>query len=243
MVRRSQKDKFGNRFIVLKGMSSSTPTMLNNIFDTEDFVGGGFYFCWQGYGVAIDPGYYFIKNLHHYGLSVLDIDAVIITHEHVDHNNDMRLLDDLHFAVSRYAKDDTDSHMIDWYLDKVSFGIADILRNNKVGFQEKANRLHCIQGNEVIELVNESLMLETFPTEHVYSKEAKAYGDHTFGCKFLGKKEGLQRTLVYTSDTKYFSRLSEIIKDTDIVIANISGIYEDDFMLIKEKNSHLGYYA
>ena len=80
---------------MLKGMSSSTPAMLNNIFDTNDYVGGGFYLNWNGYGVAIDPGYSFVHNLHHYGLSVLDVQAVIITHEHIDHNNDMRLLDDL----------------------------------------------------------------------------------------------------------------------------------------------------
>lgn len=233
-----------NKFIMLKGMSSSTPAMLNNIFDTEEFVGGGFYFNWQGYGVVIDPGYSFIKNLHHYGLSVLDINAVVITHEHIDHNNDMRLLEDLHFSVMRYEEQlGEETHTLNWYLDKVSYDIALTLQKNEAGFRSEANKLYCVNADCSYELSEKKLFIETFETQHIWDKNNKKYNDNTIGCRFICINEGQKRTMVYTSDTRYYPELSDIIQDADMVIANISGIYEDDYMLVKEKTTHLGYYG
>jgi ribonuclease BN (tRNA processing enzyme) len=238
--RREKSGDLRNKFVMLKGMSSSTPAMLNNIFDTEEFVGGGFYFNWDGYGVAIDPGYHFVRNLHHHGLSVLDIDAVIITHEHIDHNNDMRLLDDLHFSVFHYDEQPTD-HSIDWYMDQVSYDIACTLQKQGAGFKSKINRLHQLEPNEAYELKSKSLKLETFPTEHILDKNTSLYRKHTVGCKFRCVRNEQIKTMVYTSDTRYYPELTEIVNDADVIIANISSVYEDDFMLIKEKDTHLGY--
>ena len=52
-----------NKLIVLKGMSSSTPAILNGAFGTQSYHGGGLYLNWFGFGIAIDPGYHFIENL------------------------------------------------------------------------------------------------------------------------------------------------------------------------------------
>ncbi len=40
-------------------------------------------------GVAIDPGFDFVRNLLHMGFSVSDIDVVLISHSHVDHCRDL----------------------------------------------------------------------------------------------------------------------------------------------------------
>lgn len=242
-AKREQVITFRNKFLILKGMSSSTPAMLNSIFDTDDYVGGGFYLNWNGYGVAIDPGYSFVRNLHHYGLSVLDIQAVIITHEHIDHNNDMRLLDELHFSAVRFDANKDKKHVIDWYMDKISYTIASDLCANDAGFRKEANRLNCVSAGDILELKADELKVEFFPTEHIFDGNTGNYRKHTFGCSF-NCKNGLQKQIItYTSDTKYFDGLLDYVKDSNMVIGNISGIYEDDYMQIKSKDTHLGYWG
>ncbi len=245
--------KLEDGFIVLKGMSSSTPSLMNSIYDTNQYSGGGFYLRYNGIGIAIDPGYHFIDNLHHYGLSVLDIDAVVITHEHIDHNNDMRLLDDLHHAVYNLAGP---KKKIYWYLDKVSYEIARIYQKNNTGFQEEANIIYCLSDHgedkskaekEICICDNVEVRLKIFKTKHIENKKIKnlkKYNEHTFGCCFLLENDKDTKCLVYTSDTSYFPELIENINIyPDVLIANISGIYEDDIMLIKKKERHLGYYG
>ncbi|MCM1258975.1 MAG: hypothetical protein NC307_14140 [Roseburia sp.] len=60
-----KKSKIVDGCIILKGMSSSTPSLLNSIYDTNQYSGGGFYLRHNGIGIAIDPGYHFLDNLHH----------------------------------------------------------------------------------------------------------------------------------------------------------------------------------
>lgn len=245
-----------NKLIILKGMSSSTPSMLNSIFDTDDFDGGGIYFRWNGCGIVIDPGYHFVRNLHHYGLSVLDIDVVVITHEHIDHNNDMRLLEDIHFTLSRYGTTEGKEHTIKWYMDEVSYKMARILQDNKSAFKQEANELYWIDPvkmvrhiqNEKFSLssgldISKNIKMFVFKTEHIYDHTSAKYKTHTFGCRFRIQQDSLNCNIVYTSDTRYFPELVEQIKNADILIANISGIYEDDYMLVREKDNHLGYYG
>lgn len=57
----------GNILVMLKGFSSSTPILLNYAQNTNFYSGGGFYIRWNGTGIAVDPGYLFIQNLHGYG--------------------------------------------------------------------------------------------------------------------------------------------------------------------------------
>lgn len=251
------KAKIIDGCIVLKGMSSSTPSLMNSIYDTNHFSGGGFFLRYHGIGVAIDPGYHFLDNLHHYGLSVLDINAVVITHEHIDHNNDMRLLDDLHFAVHEYEQDEK-KKKIHWYLDKVSYEVAKTYQKNETGFNDRANVLHCVfpeadetraelkMMEEIVLGSDDRFRLKCFPTKHIKKKRATEepeFKTHTFGCQFMLGGGAEKRCMVYTSDTKYFPELVNYMDKPDVLIANISGVYEDDLMLVKPKERHLGYYG
>lgn len=252
-----RRAKITDGCIILKGMSSSTPSLMNSIYDTNQFSGGGFFLRYNGIGVAIDPGYHFLNNLHHYGLSVMDINAVIITHEHIDHNNDMRLLDDLHYAVYKYEQDE-EKQKIHWYLDKVSYEVAKLYQKNATGFNAAANVLYCVSpevggikcGSEVVKDIilgkDTKFRFKCFPTRHIEEKRKTKKSDfkeHTFGCQFKLGDGVEEKCLVYTSDTRYFPEIINYIDMPDILIANISGVYEDDFMLIKPKERHLGYYG
>lgn len=275
------KDNF---LVMLKGFSSSTPILLNYAQNTNLYSGGGFYFRWNGLGVAVDPGYLFIQNLHNYGLSVLDIDVVVVTHEHIDHSSDVRLLDDLHYNVASNNKEKevgwnrdtfsllngkTPNHTIKWYLDEVTYEEARLFQKKKSGFAPEYNELYCLLLNdtenpkikrpcvEKPQLIEESTLkiagdisMKVFPTRHEQYEEnnKRIFFKHTFGCVFeCVDKFGENKSIGYTSDTSLQQDISslmyESLKECQVLIMNISGIYEDDILLQKGKDRHLGYYG
>ncbi|MBU7045821.1 MAG: tetratricopeptide repeat protein, partial [Theionarchaea archaeon] len=78
-----------NFFSVLRRWNSYTPTLHTA---TEENLGGGYFLFWKGKGIVIDPGFNFVDNFLNNGFLIYDIDAVIITHAHVDHCSDFESL-------------------------------------------------------------------------------------------------------------------------------------------------------
>ena len=78
--------------------------------------GGGYLLLWKGRGIAVDPGYDFIQNLYDEGFSLEDIDAVVLSHSHADHDDDLWTLltlvnewNDYHSKLGRvFAKKELD---------------------------------------------------------------------------------------------------------------------------------------
>ena len=273
-----------NFLVMLKGFSSSTPILLNNANNTNFYSGGGFFFKWNGLGVAVDPGYMFVQNLHNYGISVLDIDVVIVTHEHIDHSNDVRLLDDLHrnvahncrekgiswnreeFSLSRVS---AEKHKIKWYMDRVTYEEALVLKRAESGFDSEYNELFCVcfdeddspklerECSEAIQIldadeirISSEVSMKVFPTRHAQYRQGrkKDFFKHTFGCVFeCCDKVGEKRGIGYTSDTSLHSdiydRMYALMRTCQVIVSNISGIYETDVLLQSEKERHLGYYG
>lgn len=87
-----------------------------------------------------------------------------------------------------------------------------------------------------------------FQTKHEQSEHKEdTFWKHTFGCAFLCRRgdSAICRKIGYTSDTAFHvdivSGMCEALKDCDIIIENISGIYKDDILLEVLKERHLGY--
>lgn len=245
---------FRNVLVMLKGMSSSTPAILNGAFNTEAYVGGGIYLNWEGFGIAIDPGYHFIETMHEIGLSVLDIDAVVITHEHIDHSNDIRILDDLNYSLHRFGKE---KHRISWYFDRITYGVVKQFQKSNSGFDKSLNSLYMIDPQKQLMYtdagevnISDGLMLESGDAQEQIAMEVvstyheqrnKKYLQHTFGCSFLLQEGRERRKVFYTSDTAYRDEIGQMAANSDVIIANISSVYEDDLLMDKPKDKHLGY--
>lgn len=86
----TQQKKDLMKFVVLRRWQSFNPKIPH--LDNRRVLGGGYYLLWQGKGIVIDPGYDFIQNFYDEGFSLEDIDAVIITHSHPDHDDDFSSL-------------------------------------------------------------------------------------------------------------------------------------------------------
>ena len=88
--------KYDSFFIVGRHWNSSTPAVParrhrpdgKNLLDGA--VGGGYYLYHRGLGIAIDPGYAFLRMINQrHNISVADIDIIIVTHNHQDHLADL----------------------------------------------------------------------------------------------------------------------------------------------------------
>ena len=68
--------------------------------------GGGYLLKWRGKGIAIDPGFDFLNNLHEAQFHCREINAMVVSHNHTDHNDDLRSFDDIRYEMYKRAKDD-----------------------------------------------------------------------------------------------------------------------------------------
>lgn len=86
-----------NFMTILKGFSSSAPFFypaLKKRFHNVPIKGGGIFLKWKGYGLVIDPGISFMENMHIAGLNINDINAIFVTHNHINHNGDLSAIID-----------------------------------------------------------------------------------------------------------------------------------------------------
>lgn len=75
---------------VLRRWNSFTPALASSVNPSK---GGGYFLYFQfkkdSYGIVIDPGYDFLDNLFSQGFRIGDIDAVIVSHAHPDHTDNL----------------------------------------------------------------------------------------------------------------------------------------------------------
>ncbi|MCP4549980.1 MAG: MBL fold metallo-hydrolase [bacterium] len=86
----SETGKGADKFVVLRRWQSYNPRIPRH--KNQSLRGGGYFLLWSGRGIVIDPGYDFIQNFYDEGFSLEDIDAVIISHSHPDHDDDFSTL-------------------------------------------------------------------------------------------------------------------------------------------------------
>lgn len=224
-----------NTLICLKGFSSTTPAIYSATFE-DTCTGGGIYINVDGFGIVIDPGIGFVDSMHRQGIFIEDINTVVVTHNHLDHNADIGTISALSHDINRYYDGQVKfykkffrdiknrEHTIDWWLDE----------GTQAANKEIVPVSKCLsQCHEWVE-INDKVSMMTIVTKHM--RDGKSYG---VKCKI--KLNNKQIMVGYTSDTRYFPELTEFMHECDIIIFNISDIYEKDVRGIKQKNTHLGY--
>lgn len=225
-----------NSLVCLKGFSSTTPTIYSAAFSGNVCVGGGLYLNVNDFGIAIDPGISFVENMHRQGIFITDINAVIVTHNHLDHNKDLGTISALQHDLNRYCQSQVkfykkyfdcanlQRHEISWWLDESTKKINESIVPCSTDLAE------CVEWTQI----NDDISFVVIKTEHI--KDGKSYG-----IKLKVKINDKIIIIGYTSDTKCFRELIKFMEESDIIVFNISDIYENDVRGIKQKNGHLGY--
>jgi tetratricopeptide (TPR) repeat protein len=203
-----------NRLFVLKRWNSYTPFV--PLTRDSRGKGGGYFLTWNGGGVVIDPGFDFVQNLHDAGLSLEDVDAVVVTHAHLDHTMD---LDPLLTLLHQRGKDAPErSHAVRLFLN-----VGSAIRN----IAWLANLSTKVAGS--ITVLYPGTQYEI--TSDIRLRALRAYHDEILGKDFaVGVKFHLlskgAQTLVLgiTSDTRWEESLLGEYSDSDAVVAHVGSI-------------------
>jgi ribonuclease BN (tRNA processing enzyme) len=86
----------------------------------REIRGGGYFLRWKNFGIVIDPGHNFIENLYQENHSIAEIDAIVITHDHLDHTSDFEAIVDLLYQYNKRNKKD-EPKKISVYLNPTTY--------------------------------------------------------------------------------------------------------------------------
>ncbi len=232
------KRNIENQFICMKGFSSSTPLFHSVAFDEFSF-GGGLYFRWNGKGVVVDPGIGFLSLMHKHNIFLADVDIVIVTHSHLDHNQDVRSIASLQYDLvnqrkrtnkffsSFFTVESRDSaYHIEWYLDETT---AEMMK----GQIENVHPLGDMCDGKTHDISSAlDIGMRVFTTKHC---------DFSYGIKLFFKQKNREFVWGYTSDTGYFDGLSDNLEGCDALVLNISEVDSAEYNREQFKENHLGF--
>ncbi len=230
-----------NVLTILRGWSSSV-TLLEG--SRGLWRGGGYFLKWRGKGIVIDPGFDFLRNFHDAGYHGREISAVLVSHNHSDHNGDLRAIDDLCYEM--YKRRTMDPHCgIDPYVllwdedtrDAVRFSAPEPQHQHRPIIFEVGR---CTPHNPCSTIPQPHglpFSVEYFRVAHDPALEG------TVGFTLLlHQDDGTSFRLGYTGDTKYTNELSERLKGCDLLVAHISEPGDKEMSDPGDKKTgHLGY--
>ncbi len=224
---------------ILRGWCSAV-TLLEG--SARRWRGGGYFLKWRGHGIVVDPGFDFLRNFHDAGYHGREIDAVVVSHNHSDHNSDLKDIDDLRYELfKRLAttkKAGSLPYVLLWDQDTdgtTSFGMEKPQHHHEpvvlssgfpqpINLQEHAARI--------------PVRLTPFKVKHASDVP------HAMGMllELLDKKSKPALRIGYTADTAYYPDLPKHLSDCDVLIAHISQPTIEELQdASKLKEAHLGY--
>lgn len=244
---KTPKSKYDNVFVVLKGWSSATPLFGSHEGGLiNECRGGGYFLKWQGKGIVVDPGLDFVRNFDEAGFNFREIDVVIVSHNHTDHNQDLRPIDDIMYELRRRSDHDVYNE-IKYYL------ITDKDTKNSIKFDppRAAHRkeLKCFKidgaspSKNKIDLRKEGKI----PIVIKYFKAKHGGANHAVGIILDLYNDSMKKRLLsigMSCDTEFFKGLcnKDKLGACDLLVAHIS--QPDSKELTDEKHfkkGHLGY--
>jgi len=213
--------------LVLRDWNSFSPLLRRDLRDQDspgpdERLGGGYFLVWKGHGIAIDPGVDFVTQLYRKGLSIADVNTVIITHCHLDHTRDVESLVDLNYRYNRAkgAKPhppNDDFRPLQFYLcDPALTKYSEYLKTSgccRTPAQLRRGDTYPI-GNFID--------VQTVPVRH---RDINGRDNEAIGLVFLLKDESGEVARVgITSDSKWIDSLAESFSDCDVLVAHMGTI-------------------
>lgn len=206
----------GGELVVLRRWNSYTP----GIPIPERGKGGGYFLSWRGKGIAIDPGFDFLANFHDAGFSLRDIDAILVTHGHIDHCRDVEPILTLLRELNEQTESDT-PHEVDLL---VSVGVA----GKEIGW---VTRLRQLVRSVVTLNADTSLSLQGLglpvSLDVVRAKHQELLTDrYAVGVVIhLEDESGADALRIgYTSDTGWYEGLNESYEGCDVLLAHVGTV-------------------
>lgn len=253
----SKPPKIYNELEILRRWNSHTPMLY-------DEFGGGYFLRWQGKGIVIDPGCTFVEvfrkrhgNVYLEPHCMDDIDLVVVTHDHIDHSEELATLITLLRTYNKRKKkkymqneEEYEPHKnIDLVL---SYGVY-FKCHTLLEHHDNRDLINCCKvlptryiekDLDQIDLKTEySLDLKCLKTQH-----KELLGDKSgFGIRFTLHGADGPFVLCDTGDTKYEPSLLEQYEGVDLLILHVGTLEclheQDKNKRDKSRGEHLCFYG
>jgi len=220
--------------LVLRDWNSFSPILRRELRKgdgpgPDERLGGGYLLVWKGCGVAIDPGADFITQLYRKGLSVADVDAVTITHCHLDHTRDVESLVDLNYRYNQARRGR--SPKTEGFRDLKFF----LSGSAETKYKEYLRKSGCCQ--HPVQLGQDpgifwpvkawgasqaNIKVRAVPAQH---RDVTGDDDESIGLVFvLSDGSGPVLQVGFTSDTRWNPSLNESFLGCDLLVAHLGTI-------------------
>jgi ribonuclease BN (tRNA processing enzyme) len=220
---------------VLRGWSSAV-TLLEG--SERRWRGGGYFLKWQGHGLVLDPGFDFLRNFHDAGYHGREISVVVVSHNHPDHNTDLKAIDDLLYELWTRRTDTREPYALLWDEDSSKATTFAVAKPE----HRRAPIIFSLGLQDPIDLGRHApkLPFRVTPFEARHGKEVpNAVG---MVIELLNKNGATALRIGYTADTGYYDELPKHLGKCDLLIAHISQPSIDELKdASKLKEVHLGY--
>lgn len=228
-----------NTLSILRGWSSAV-TLLEG--SERRWRGGGYFLRWRGCGIVIDPGFDFLRNFHDAGYHGREINAVLVSHNHPDHNSDLKHIDDLRYEVWKRQGMKKVVHNTRYLL----LWDQDSEKATKFSFDKPEHHYEpIILPHAFPQPINLREHEAKFPFRVIPFKVKHGTDvPNAMGMvvELLDTKGKTALRIGYTADTAYFGSLHKHLINCDILIAHISQPSIDELKdPTKLKEVHLGY--
>jgi tetratricopeptide (TPR) repeat protein len=258
----SKESPYESVLAILRGWGSAIPLIEE---EGNNCRGGGYFLKWRGKGLAIDPGLDFLRNFRECGFHLREINAVITSHDHPDHNFDLNPFDDLRYEIYRRAGDDREDWRYSIILDKDTFRKFEDAHKSSwplhIGPAIESFELHRYQeyvlkpredgDNPKLDKVTIDLQKEAGLPFRIRYFQARHSADQAVGfcieCLEDNEVNGSAAavTIGFTGDTGFFEELcdSAHLGGCDILIPHISqpDLWELVSHSERKNDMHLGY--
>ena len=215
--------------VVLRDWNSFSPILRRELRDQggpgpDERLGGGYFLAWKGHGIVIDPGVDFVTQLYRKGLSIADVDTVVVTHCHLDHTSDLESLVDFNYRHNgaRGFK----PHPRNPNFRQLQFLFCDSALSKYGEYLKTSGCCHTPQqlvrgGNA--HAITDFIDVLAIPAEH---QDMNGRDYEAIGLVFVLKDEkGAPPVRVgITSDTRWIATLPASFKDCDVVVAHLGTI-------------------
>jgi len=215
--------------VVLRDWNSYSPLLRRELRDQDgpgpqERLGGGYFLVWKGHGIVIDPGVDFVTQLYRRGLSIADVDTVVVTHCHLDHTDDLEALVDLNYRHNQ-AKG-LKPHAPNKGFRQIQFKLC---HSASMKYDQYLSASGCCKKPTHLDPdgnpwnISKSIDLVVVPVKHV---DINGSDDEAIGVVFVLKGDDGKPVLRVgiTSDSRWFESLPEGFKGCDVLLAHLGTI-------------------